>query len=618
MTREFDPDFELLLEYLKRNRGFDFTGYKRSSLVRRVDRRMTVVGIETYSSYVDYLEVHPHEFQSLFNTILINVTSFFRDPDAWEFLKTDIIPRVLVETNKNEELRIWSAGCASGEEAFSLAILLCEALGQDQYHARVKIYATDVDEEALNQARAASYPPTAFDNVPADLRAKYFIANGSQFTFRSEFRRAVIFGRHDLVQDAPISRLDLLICRNTLMYLNAETQGRILGRFHFGLKETGFLFLGKAEMLLSHASLFNPIEPQFRIFTKSVTVNLRDRLLVTAQTGETFSSLSKHALLRELSLEHSLVAQLIVDRDGIVAGANECARKMFGLSKKDINRPLQDLEISYRPVELRSIAEQALNERRVIRLSRVVFNPPSKETLNLDVEVAPLLQNGAERPLGISVAFRDVSTFHKLHDSLKSAHEDLETTNEELHSTNEELETTNEELQSMNEELETTNEELQSINEELETTNEELQSTNEELETTNIELRELTEEVNNSNHFLGSILASMRYAVIVMNKDFKVLVWNERSAEFWGLRQSEVVGEDFFEIDIGLPVKELEDRLRKFLHHGDKFMMLNANGLDRRGRPLNVEVRVAPLFGGTTKRDGLVLLLDKAQQEAAP
>jgi two-component system, chemotaxis family, CheB/CheR fusion protein len=613
MDREYDPEFEILLDYLKRNRGFDFTGYKRSSLIRRVDRRMSVIGIGSYSNYIDFLEVHPHEFQALFNTILINVTSFFRDADAWEFLKNVILPKVL-ESNKDDEIRIWSAGCASGEEAFSLAMLLCGALGQEQYHSRVKIYATDVDEESLNQARAATYPLSSFETVPDELRDKYFITNGSHLTFRSELRRSVIFGRHDLVQDAPISRLDLLSCRNTLMYLNAETQGRILGRFHFGLKESGYLFLGKAEMLLSHASLFNLIEPKFRVFAKSVKVNLRDRLLVMAQTGESFAYLSKHARLRELSLEHSLVAQLVVDQDGIVCSANEASRKMFGIGKKDIGKPLQDLEISYRPVELRSIAEQAINERRVIRLDRVAFNSPSRASASLEVEVAPLLQSNADRPLGVSVIFRDVSTTHKLNDSLASAKEELETTNEELQSTNEELETTNEELQSMNEELETTNEELQSINEELETTNEELQSTNEELETTSLELRELTEEVNNSNHFLGSILASMRYAVIVVDKDWNVLVWNERSMEFWGLRQNEVIGEAFFELDIGLPVKKLLNPLRQFVDDGEKFMVLRTDALERRGRPLNLEVRVTPLFGGAGKRDGLVLLFDKAQQ----
>jgi chemotaxis methyl-accepting protein methylase len=257
-----DPSFEALLAHLKEARAFDFTGYKRSSLVRRVDRRVNQVGAADYLEYLDYLQVHPDEFTALFNTILINVTGFFRDPDAWEFLRTESLPKLLSSRRTDAPIRIWSAGCASGEEAYTLAITLAELVGPQEFAERVKIYATDVDDEGLVQARQGAYGDRAVAGVPPELLERYFEKANNKFIFRKDLRRSVIFGRNDLVQDAPISRIDLLVCRNTLMYFNAETQARILARFHFALADHGLLFLGKAEMLLSHTWVVRADRPE--------------------------------------------------------------------------------------------------------------------------------------------------------------------------------------------------------------------------------------------------------------------------------------------------------------------------------------------------------------------
>lgn len=278
-----DLAFEALLNYLKRSRGFDFTGYKRPSLMRLMKKRMLKVGVESYREYLDYLEVNSIEVTYLFDALLLNVTTFFRDPSAWESLAEDVIGRILASKQDNEPIRVWSAGCASGEEAYTLAIVLAEALGAEEFRSRVKIYATDLDEDALTQGRLASYTLGHLRDVPEQVRDKYFDAGRTVYTFRNDLRRAVIFGRHDLIQDAPISRLDLLVCRNTLMYFTAQTQARILARFHFALQDTGFLFLGKAEMLLTHGNLFRPIQLKERIFAKIPKVSPGDRLLVIAQ-----------------------------------------------------------------------------------------------------------------------------------------------------------------------------------------------------------------------------------------------------------------------------------------------------------------------------------------------
>src|SRR5215831_10948316 len=191
MIPDTSPDLEALLDYLKRTRGFDFTAYKRSSLMRRILKRMLMINVPSFNDYVDYLEVHPEEFALLFNTILINVTSFFRDPPAWEFLGQEVIPRMLKSTAPNGLIRVWSAGTASGEEAYSLAILLAEQLGIESFRSRVKIYATDVDEEALAQARLGSYSAKDVEEVPAELRDRYFERQNTQFVFHKELRRSV-------------------------------------------------------------------------------------------------------------------------------------------------------------------------------------------------------------------------------------------------------------------------------------------------------------------------------------------------------------------------------------------------------------------------------------------
>ena len=213
-NQEIDPnqerDFEALIEYLKRSRGFDFTAYKRPSLIRRVIKRMQGVAVDNFVDYQDYLQVHPEEFAHLFDTILINVTKFFRDEESWEYLKAEVLARIIENKNPTDQIRVWCAGVASGEEAYSVAMLLSEHLGQKQFSERVKIYATDIDEGALTQARLGSYNAKQIEAVPADLINKYFEQSDSRFIFRKDLRRAVIFGRHDLVQDAPISRVDLL------------------------------------------------------------------------------------------------------------------------------------------------------------------------------------------------------------------------------------------------------------------------------------------------------------------------------------------------------------------------------------------------------------------------
>jgi two-component system CheB/CheR fusion protein len=600
-----DP-LDVLLAHLKRTRGFDFTGYKRASLERRIRKRMEAVGIDDYGAYIDYLEVHQDEFPALFDTILINVTGFFRDPPAWEYFSSDVLPRLLESVGPTAPIRVWCAGCASGEETYTMVMVLAEALGTETYLERVKIYATEVDEDALNQARQASYSPADVEAVPAPLLERYFERGDRRYSFRKDLRRSVIFGRNDLTQDAPISRIDLLTCRNTLMYFNAETQGRILNRFHFALNPWGYLFLGKSEMLITHSDLFRPVNLKRRVFAKVYKPSVRDRFLTFTHGSAPELIAPPIAELRDGGFEASPGAQVVVDADGLVVMTNANARSTFGLSARDVGRPLKDLELSYRPVDLRSNLELAYKERRAVSLTDVAMTLATGETRTLELHITPLHRE--DEVLGASIVYVDSTRERRMQDELDKAKRELGDVYEELESTVEELETTNEELQSTNEELETTNEELQSANEELETMNEELQSTNEELETINDELRQRSIELNEVNGFLEAILSSLGVAVIAVDREQRVQIWNAESADLWGVRTDEAQGQHLFGLDIGLPFDNVRSAMRRVLTGTDERVDVELEALNRRGRTVPLRLTLLPFGVSSDGVSGAILL----------
>jgi len=596
-----DDDFENLLQYLCDDRGFDFTGYKRPSLRRRIGKRMGELGIETSAEYLDFLQVHPDEFARLFDTILINVTAFYRDAAAWEHLATHALPLILEGKRERQTIRVWTAGCASGEEAYTTAIVLAEALGPDVFMKRVKVYATDADDDALETARHGAYSAKDLSPVPSELVSKYFEEAGSRFVFRKDLRRSVIFGRHDLVQDAPISRLDLLICRNTLMYFNAQLQRRILRNFHFALNDPGLLMLGKAETLLTHKELFTPVDLRHRVFTKVGRTAGRDRSVGPAGREPSIGGVARHVLLRDAAIDTAPVAQVLVDADGELLAANARARSMFNLSTTDLGRDFHDLELSYRPVELRSRIDAAYRERRPAVVANVDRVYGDGEVQTLDVTIAPVFDND-EGALGVVISFADITRYRKLRSDLERSNQELETAYEELQSTNEELETTNEELQSTVEELETTNEELETTNEELQSTNAEVQATNEMMKDRSIDLNQLLA-------FSRSVLATLPVGVIVVDRNRHVRLWNERSEEMWGVRGDEVEGVELSSLDVGLPTADLEAPITRGLDGRPQSVRVEAT--NRRGRKITCEVRCGPLAGPDGTIQGVVVLVEE-------
>jgi two-component system CheB/CheR fusion protein len=392
------------------------------------------------------------------------------------------------------------------------------------------------------------------------------------------------------------------------MYFTAETQTQILRRFHFALDDTGMLLLGKSEMLITHSDLFTPVDLKRRVFRKVTKRGARERLRVLAADPGNGASQTAGQSLRELAFDLGRDIQLVLDSAGVVVMASSAARELFGLAVTDLGRPIQDLELSYRPVELRSHLDDVASSLRSVELPGIRWRTPDGDRV-FDVRLTPMVSDSTL--IGTSISYDDVTDARKLQDQIVQSKRDLEQAYEELQSTVEELETTNEELQSTNEELETTNEELQSTNEELETMNEELHSSNEELETMNEELRHRTLELNDVNAFLETILTTIGFAVAVLDREQHVQVWNSQARELWGLTSEEVEDQHLLSLDFGLPVEKLKPHLRATLSGDTEREEVVLEATNRRGKAFQCRVTVLPLGenrnGGGS---GLILMME--------
>ncbi len=607
-----DGELETLLEYVNERRNFDFRSYKRASLTRRIFKRMQAIDVDDYQRYMEILEASPGEFADLFNTILINVTVFLRDREAWDALDETVIPRIVDDKDPGEPVRVWSAGCASGEEAYSLAVLLAEAFGEERFRQSVKIYATDADEDALADARRGRYRYRSLVDAFGDERTRrFFDTDGEDGVFRGDLRRTLIFGRHDLVQDPPISRIDLLTCRNTLMYFTAEVQAKILASFQFALNPGGYLFLGRSEARMTRTQMFEVVDlPQHILRKEGAAAGLVATTPPPSARGTGPAHSSGHRPMEAL-FEQNVVAQVMLDASGTIVHANRAARRMFSIGSTELGRHLREADLYQRPADLRTPIERAQRERRPMAIYDVPWQGQD-EVRALDIIVAPL-----DGPSGLVISFLDASRYQHLRVELEDSRRELKTAYEELQSTVEELETTNEEFQSTNEELETTNEELHSTNGELETMNEELQSTNEELETINNELRDRSAEVAELNQFLRSILGSLQSAVVVLGTEMEVRAWNRQAEDLWGLRSDEVLSQHFLNLDIGFPAENLGGPIRSLLAGRTEHDQLTCPAVNRRGHPIECTVSLSQLvWAGTTH--GVILVMDAVPREPAP
>jgi two-component system, chemotaxis family, CheB/CheR fusion protein len=259
----------VLLQKIFEERGYDFRDYKKASISRRLEKRLFENGLTTYEDYMEFIDQHPEEYARLFDTLLINVTEFFRDPEAWEVLGNEVIPRILSNKQKGDSIRLWSASCSSGEEAYSIAMLLSDKLADAIGDYDIRIYATDIDESALQEARKGAYPVARMKNVSKERLEKYFTREDDIYKVKRSIRQMIAFGRQDLITDAPLSHLDLIICRNVLIYFKLDLQIRIIAKFNYALNKNGYVFFGKSESMLTGSRLFIAVNKKWRIFQKA-------------------------------------------------------------------------------------------------------------------------------------------------------------------------------------------------------------------------------------------------------------------------------------------------------------------------------------------------------------
>ncbi len=524
-----DITLETLIEDIVMAGGPDFRGYKRNSLERSLRKRMTHLKLDSLRGYADFFAHNRSEVSHLQQSLLINVTTFFRDPLAWQALARQALPRLLDPLRPGDTFHAWCAGCATGEEAFSLAILLAEYLGPELKGLNVTIHATDIDEEALNVARKAEYPEDRFNAVSPHLREHYFIGT-STLRVKSEISRMVTFHRSDLSFDTPVSPVHLLICRNVLIYFDRELQKKVIGQFGDALANGGVLFLGRAESPPRAYQHFQPLNPKWRLYQRGLKEVLTETVRHTTKSMERPGP-ELDSLRRVLNGIVSALPQavLFLDATDTIAIVNEAARRLWQLS-----RPLEGTHIASTVLvdqsrELGEYFQQSHRSGEEPLELELLFRTEGKGRRVL-VRLQDLL-DARETRVGTLIHAEDVS--HR--EELRTAVRDLESTGEELRSSKEALKITNEEL-------ENTNSALQSMNEELETTNEELHSLNEELEAANDELEMRTRELDETNRRYAETLEHMPSPVVLVNEDSRIVLWNSAAEKFFALESRHAVG----------------------------------------------------------------------------
>lgn len=572
-----------IADLLRNNTGHDFHGYKRATFLRRVQRRMQVVQVSSLEAYIDVLRSTPDEAQQLFNDLLIGVTQFFRDRREFDFLESHIIPKLFEGKGRSDHLRLWVLGCSTGEEAYSLAMLLREYANKLDAAPHIQLFASDIDGRALAVARVGRYPASIADEVPPERLARWFVKEGETYSVSKELREMCVFSQHSIVKDPPFSRLDMVSCRNLLIYLDADLQNRIIPLFHFALRPHGYLFLGNSENVSRHAKLFAPVERTFRIFQK---LDVDTRL----HAGFTFPHVISHqpsvqALPRPQSANQNLVRQgeviaeryapayAIVDDQFEVLHFSAQAGRYIHPGGGAPNLNLLNLVHRDLRLDLRGALNRAAAENRLVHVEGLTISDPAQQN-TIDLIIEPAIDSGSA-PRGFVVLFKDgpklqdrdskaIGAAAAHDDHVRSLDAELRVTRERLQAMIEELESANEELKSSNEEYQSLNEELQSANEELETSKEELQSVNEEVTTVNGELAHRVQELAHANSDLKNLLESTQIATIFLDNELRITNFTPAVADIFPLVESDI-HRPLGHIKSHVNYEELQDDVRKVI-----------------------------------------------------
>lgn len=529
-----------ILLQLRTSTGQDFSLYKKSTITRRIQRRMSQNDIEDTETYVRYLREHPTEITSLFKELLINVTNFFRDPEAFVALKQDVLPTLLADKPDDYVFRVWVAGCATGEEAYSIAMVLHELMDENHYLFKVQLYSTDLAEDTITIARAGFYPPNIAQDVTPERLRRFFIKEDGGYRVKKEIREMLVFAVQNIIKDPPFTKLDLLSCRNLMIYLEPELQNRLIPAFHYALKPGGVLFLSPSESIGNHTELFTPLNRKWKFYRATptsastramLTSNLNWTAKPTYKGREDVIKVSRETNLAELTrrmlLQYYAPASVVTDFKGnilyVYGETGKYLRPAPGhASLNMIDMAREGLQLELRAaIQAANQGTQALSRELSVKTNgdfhsvqlsiRTLANPNDHQNLLLTSfqDIAPPISDKPARKRSSKPG--ELRHIEELEHELAYTKENLQATIEGQYASNEEFKCTNEEMQSTNEELETSNEELQSINEELVTVNSELQAKIVQLADMQNDMKNLLDNIQVSTIFLDQQLIIRRF-----------------------------------------------------------------------------------------------------------
>jgi two-component system, chemotaxis family, CheB/CheR fusion protein len=551
-----DNDMWGLFAILKGRTGHDFSSYKRKTVSRRIERRMAINGVRDLRDYLPILDTNPEEARALSQELLIGVTSFFRDPQAFQLLQDKIIPTLFANRKTEEPLRIWHACCATGEEAYSVAMLILEHIEKKGVQAKVQVFATDLDETAVAKARAGLYTNDLLSEVSKERRNRFFTKTEGRWQVTKELREMIVFAHHNIIKDPPFSRLDFLVCRNFLIYLNPDIQKLLIPLFHQVLNPGGYLFLGSAETVGIHGDLFTPIDTMWKIFMRQGGKNRANMLLPfsgpvrkldniehAARSSEAQETATL-AYAQKLLLERYIPARIIInEKNEVVHFSRQAGEYLLTPEGKPTKDILKIAREELRPALRAAIYKAFTDQKEIVYRGIKVLAGSGATTINLIVMPMKEPLPAGKRALVI-VEAASPST---VQGPCQTAGGDDTSGNTLTHHLEEQLRVIGEQLQSTSEQLETSNErfllaneELMTVNEELQSTNEELQSTNEELVTVNSELQRKMEELNQSNSDLQNLFTSSEIATIFLNRQLLIKRFSPAMAAILNLLPADV------------------------------------------------------------------------------
>ena len=619
-----ESDLSKILRLLHDTTGVDFTGYKSTTLYRRITRRMLLHRIEELGDYVHMLQIDGDELQSLCRDVLISVTAFFRDAACFETIKHKVLPEIFRDRSRTEPVRVWVPGCSSGEEAYSLAITISEFAAEQEVKVPVQIFATDLNEHSITKARLGLYSKNIAQDVSAERLSRFFVETEDGYQVAKQIREMCIFARQNVLTDPPFSHLDMVSCRNLLIYMEPDFQKRLLPLLHYSLRGGGYLWLGNSETVTGFGDLFETIEPRQKIFQRKAGTPASVAFVAPAFESREFVQRrprppESNAL--ETQREADRLAVTKYAPPGVLLNAELEVQQFRGDTSpylaQALGKPITNVLKMAREgllVALRSALDEVRTEGKSVRQEGVHIRFDASMR-NVNLEVLPLGRPGPERSFLVFFEDSDRQYFPpkatgvpsvgdlSADDEVTRLTQELAATREYMQSLIEQHEASNEELQSANEEIQSSNEELQSVNEELQTSKEEIQSANEELTTVNDELRNRNEQLDRTHHDLNNFIASSQLPMVMVGTDLRIRRFSPRTEKLLNLIGADI-GRLIGELRFPLDLENLDDLLAEAI--------LNETSNEREVRDRQghwYSLRIHPYRTSWNTIDGAVIIL---------